>query len=162
LKACAFQIHTTEVEVVLLPFREGRLDVEGEERYLEASRKARLVYHSWRVSGVTEFSVSVLVNVVTTSLILSQILIVARRMNRLGSTVGSFQFKSTLPYRHLLMLLLESSLPLTLLGVTGAVLTGLLDTKGQDNSQAIHAFPIFMVMWTNALVSADLSSFGAS
>lgn len=65
----------------------------------------------------------------------------------------SHTFKSNLPYRQLIAMLLESALPFTLVGVVGAICTGLLDSKNNTYSKALPALPILMVLWTNTLVS---------
>ncbi|KAH6869086.1 hypothetical protein BKA70DRAFT_1491398 [Coprinopsis sp. MPI-PUGE-AT-0042] len=118
----------------------------GEWKKGGAIKRVQLAYKIWRM---TDFSMSVMVNVVTTTLIITRLLMMERKMRNLAKE--STMFRSGLPYRRVIALLLESALPFTLVGIAGVVCAGLLDPINNTYSRAIHAFPILMVAWTNAL-----------
>ncbi|KAH6869084.1 hypothetical protein BKA70DRAFT_378108 [Coprinopsis sp. MPI-PUGE-AT-0042] len=142
----AVQVHAIAVEGMLPLLERGRFDWDDEKHFFEVTQGAQMIHQAWRI---TDFSSSVMVNIVTTTLIGTRILIMRKRMKRLAKT--SAVFTSTLPYGYLTALLLESSLPFTLLGIAGAILTGLLDPASNTYNPAMHAFPIVIVLWTNAL-----------
>ncbi|KAH6902184.1 hypothetical protein BKA70DRAFT_1521291 [Coprinopsis sp. MPI-PUGE-AT-0042] len=118
----------------------------GEWKKGGAIKRVQLAYKIWRMS---DFSMSVMVNVVTTTLIVTRLLMMERKMRNLAKE--STMFRSGLPYRRIIALLLESALPFTLVGIAGLICAGLLDPINNTYSRAIHAFPILMVAWTNAL-----------
>lgn len=74
-----------------------------------------------------------------------------RRMKAVEARSGTF--RSRLPYRRIVALLLESALPFTLIGILGASVTFCMDAKGGAHNWAVYAFPIIMVLWLNSLVS---------
>ncbi|KAH6880272.1 hypothetical protein BKA70DRAFT_1575876 [Coprinopsis sp. MPI-PUGE-AT-0042] len=106
----------------------------------------RATYQFWRVA---DFSMSVAVSVVTTTLIIARLLLLQRRLKNLS--VNSVALRSTLPYRQIIALVLESALPFTLVGVIGAIATAFIDPEGIRNKWALDSFPILLVLWTNAL-----------
>ncbi|KAH6869110.1 hypothetical protein BKA70DRAFT_1578879 [Coprinopsis sp. MPI-PUGE-AT-0042] len=73
------------------------------------------------------------------------------RITDFAMSVGSGIFKSALPYRRLIALLLESALPFTLVGVAGAISTAFIDPFGQKQNKATTIFPLMIVLWTNPL-----------
>ncbi|KAH6902194.1 hypothetical protein BKA70DRAFT_1307434 [Coprinopsis sp. MPI-PUGE-AT-0042] len=103
-------------------------------------------YQFWRAS---DFIMSVAVSVVTTTLIIARLLLLQRRVKNLAG--NSAALRSTLPYRQIIALLLESALPFTLVGVAGAIATAFIDPEGKRNKWAMDASPILLVLWTNAL-----------
>ncbi|KAH6902174.1 hypothetical protein BKA70DRAFT_1521286 [Coprinopsis sp. MPI-PUGE-AT-0042] len=105
------------------------------------------VYQEWRI---TNFSTSVAVNAITTPMICICLILMERKMKRLSERTGAM-FRSALPYRQLLTLLLESALPFTLVGVVGAICTGVIDDTDPTYRHAVHVLPILMVLWINAL-----------
>ncbi|KAH6902159.1 hypothetical protein BKA70DRAFT_1521279 [Coprinopsis sp. MPI-PUGE-AT-0042] len=112
----------------------------------EAIRRAQVTYQWWRI---TDFSMSVVVSIVSTLLISARLFLMERRMTRVAEK--SPTLKSSLPYRQLVAMLLESTLPFILVSIVGAICTGLLDSKNNTYSRALPALPILMVVWTNAL-----------
>ncbi|KAH6869101.1 hypothetical protein BKA70DRAFT_1491422 [Coprinopsis sp. MPI-PUGE-AT-0042] len=112
----------------------------------EIIRQAQTTYQWWRIA---DFSMSVVVSIVSTALISARLFIMERRMTRVAEKSGTLS--SNLPYRQLVAMLLESALPFTLVSIAGAICTGLLDSKTNTYSRALPALPILMVVWTNAL-----------
>ncbi|KAH6902129.1 hypothetical protein BKA70DRAFT_1435291 [Coprinopsis sp. MPI-PUGE-AT-0042] len=114
--------------------------------WLRQLHHARIAYRNWRM---VDFSASILVNVVTTTMIIARLVLMQRKMNQLAS--GSDIFRSELPYRQIITLLLESALPFTLVALAGAIATAFLDPVGGTYRQTVHALPFVMVLWTNAM-----------
>ncbi|KAH6902201.1 hypothetical protein BKA70DRAFT_1568025 [Coprinopsis sp. MPI-PUGE-AT-0042] len=106
----------------------------------------RATYQLWRFA---DFSMSVAVSVATTTLIIARLLLLQRRLKNLSE--NSVALTSTLPYRQIIALVLESALPFTLVGVIGAVATVFIDPEGKRHKWALDSFPILLVLWTNAL-----------
>lgn len=106
------------------------------------------VYQVW--CGI-EFVMSALVNVVTKTFICTRLFLLEKRMKRVAAE--SSMFRSVLPYRQILALVLESALPFTLIGVAGAITAAFLDPANSASAGALYAFPIVTVLWTNGLVS---------
>ncbi|KAH6880274.1 hypothetical protein BKA70DRAFT_1575877 [Coprinopsis sp. MPI-PUGE-AT-0042] len=106
----------------------------------------RATYQLWRFA---DFTMSVAVSVATTTLIIARLLLLQRRLKNLSE--NSVALTSTLPYRQIIALVLESALPFTLVGVIGAVATAFIDLEGKRHKWALDSFPILLVLWTNAL-----------
>ncbi|KAH6902133.1 hypothetical protein BKA70DRAFT_1435294 [Coprinopsis sp. MPI-PUGE-AT-0042] len=92
---------------------------------------------------------SVVVSIVTTVMISARLVLMEKQMKRLALRSGTF--RSVLPYRQVIALLLESAVPFTLVGVAGAIITGLINARNSEYSRAVSVFPFIMVLWTNAL-----------
>ncbi|KAH6880269.1 hypothetical protein BKA70DRAFT_1575873 [Coprinopsis sp. MPI-PUGE-AT-0042] len=101
---------------------------------------------TWRIA---DFTMSVVVSIVTTVLIIARLLLVRKKMQNLGN--DSQALRSTLPYMQIIVLLLESTVPFTLVGATAAIMHGFIDLKENKNMWALDAFPILIVLWTNSL-----------
>ncbi|KAH6902168.1 hypothetical protein BKA70DRAFT_1405173 [Coprinopsis sp. MPI-PUGE-AT-0042] len=115
---------------------------QGEELF----RRARMAYYTWRI---TDFSMSVVVSVVTTTMICARLILMKKKKKHLlqvGSTL-----RSALPYRHIFTIILESSLPFTLVGVASTIRAATLDIKYRTYRRQVHIFPFLVVLWTNAL-----------
>ncbi|KAH6869104.1 hypothetical protein BKA70DRAFT_1491427, partial [Coprinopsis sp. MPI-PUGE-AT-0042] len=110
-------------------------------------RRAHISYQSWRIA---DFSMSVVVSIVTTTMIGARLVLMQRKMERLSEQTGG-TFRSTLPYQQIFALILESALPFTLVGVVTAICAGTIDVRNNTYRWSVHAFPFLMVLWTNAL-----------
>jgi hypothetical protein len=108
-----------------------------------------MAYQFWRI---IDFSMSVVVSVVATTMIGARLLLMERKMKRISEQSGG-SFRSVLPYRQILALILESALPFTLIGVASAICMATMDVKQYTYRRSKHVFPFLMVLWTNALVS---------
>ncbi|KAH6902145.1 hypothetical protein BKA70DRAFT_1229192 [Coprinopsis sp. MPI-PUGE-AT-0042] len=118
-------------------------------RINQAIVRVRAVFRTWRT---IDFSMSVGVNILTTGMITVRLLLMERNMNRISA--HSATFRAGLPYKQIITWLLESALPFTIISVVAAVLSGVNDPTDESGTRkAVHAFPIMMVLWTNALIN---------
>ncbi|KAH6902131.1 hypothetical protein BKA70DRAFT_1567989 [Coprinopsis sp. MPI-PUGE-AT-0042] len=124
----------------------GKKDMLRHWGRFSVCQRAQIVYQVWRT---IDFAMSVVVNAVTTTMIIARLVLMERKMRRLATQ--SATLRSALPYRQVIVLLLESALPFTLVGVASAITTVLMDAKVNTYTRAVHLFPIMMVLWTNAL-----------
>jgi hypothetical protein len=115
----------------------------------ETVGQVHMAYQFWRI---IDFSMSVVVSVVATTMIGARLLLMERKMKRISKQSGG-TFRPALPYRQILTLILESALPFTLIGVASAICIGAMDAREYTYRRSIHVFPFLMVLWTNALVS---------
>ncbi|KAH6869090.1 hypothetical protein BKA70DRAFT_1491410 [Coprinopsis sp. MPI-PUGE-AT-0042] len=109
--------------------------------------QAQRTYHQWRI---TDFLTSVMVSLITTLMIYARLVFMERKMKHLSEQTGG-TFRSALPYRQLLTLLLESALPFTLVGVVSAICTGVIDSMNPTHRHAVRVLPMLMVLWINFL-----------
>ncbi|KAH6880283.1 hypothetical protein BKA70DRAFT_1447330 [Coprinopsis sp. MPI-PUGE-AT-0042] len=114
--------------------------------HLETMERTQSAYQIW--CGI-EFAMSATVSVATTTLICIRLILLERKMKRVAAE--SSAFKSVLPYRQILALLLEATFPFTLVGVVGTIMAGFLDPSTSASSKAMYAFPLVTVLWTNGL-----------
>ncbi|KAH6880287.1 hypothetical protein BKA70DRAFT_1473237 [Coprinopsis sp. MPI-PUGE-AT-0042] len=114
--------------------------------YLETIDRTQSIFQVW--CG-TEFAMSAAVNVATTTLICARLIMVQRKMKRVASE--SSMFRSALPYDQVLTLIVASALPFTLVSLTGATMAAFLDPSSSASTKALNAFPLVMIVWTNAL-----------
>ncbi|KAH6902235.1 hypothetical protein BKA70DRAFT_1521319 [Coprinopsis sp. MPI-PUGE-AT-0042] len=114
--------------------------------HLETIDHTQLVYQIW--CGI-EFAMSVVVSATTTTLICIRLILLERKMKRVAAR--SSAFKSVVPYRQVLALLIESALPFTLVGVAGAIMAVFLNPSSNASTKAMYAFPFVTVLWTNGL-----------
>ncbi|KAH6880280.1 hypothetical protein BKA70DRAFT_1411755 [Coprinopsis sp. MPI-PUGE-AT-0042] len=131
------------VDIIAVP-QKHYSDEERHAIFAKAQNHTLLLLQKWRI---VDFAMSVGVNVVSTTMICARLLLMRREMNHIAAQ--SATFKPTLPYSQLLTILLESALPFTLVGVAGAITTGFMSY--QHYSMAMHAYPLMLVLWINAL-----------
>ncbi|KAH6902122.1 hypothetical protein BKA70DRAFT_1435283 [Coprinopsis sp. MPI-PUGE-AT-0042] len=105
----------------------------------------RSAIQAWRIA---DFAISVLVSVVTTTMISIRLLLMKKEMNRIEKECS--QFKSTLPYRRVITLLVESALPFNLVGAIGAIAMGSIG-HGSCLTWPLAVSSVLMVLWINCL-----------
>ena len=113
----------------------------------QTAGNTQAVYRAWRVAN---FSMSIMINIVTAAMIGARVVFLERKMKRLAQQSGTFQ--PNLPYRKVLGFLLESAIPFTLVGISGAICAGFLDLQSNMPNGALFAYPLLIVLWTNGLV----------
>ncbi|KAH6902120.1 hypothetical protein BKA70DRAFT_1307306 [Coprinopsis sp. MPI-PUGE-AT-0042] len=105
----------------------------------------RSTIQAWRI---TDFAMSVVVSVVTTTMICIRLLLMKKKIDRIGK--GCSQLMSTLPYSRLITFLVESSLPFNVVGAIGAIsMAGI----GHESSLTwgLAFSTVMMVLWINCL-----------
>ncbi|KAH6902128.1 hypothetical protein BKA70DRAFT_1521256 [Coprinopsis sp. MPI-PUGE-AT-0042] len=112
----------------------------------QAFERTAMLYRPWRIA---DFSMSVAVNVVSTTMIVARLLLTRKRVEKVCREVGVL--KVGIPYRRVMRLVLESALPFTVVGVAGAITVGLMNSSSHYGRWLTHAFAFIVVFWSNAL-----------
>lgn len=117
----------------------------------------RKVTLDFKRTGIIDLAASAAISGITTTLILTRLFLAKREIEQLLDGAGEAGlYKSTLPYKRVVMLVLESALPLTLLGVVGAILEASFYGSDTDTAVRMYSDQIMFTLWDNGLVSRPL------
>ncbi|KAH6880291.1 hypothetical protein BKA70DRAFT_1447337 [Coprinopsis sp. MPI-PUGE-AT-0042] len=109
-------------------------------------RLAQAAFQRWYIA---DFTVSVGVSVVTTTMICIRVLLMKRTIERLTGKGEGFQ--SSMPYSRVITPLLESALPFTLVGVAAAISTAISTAHSGRDKVASDVYLVMLVIWYNSL-----------
>ncbi|KAH6902121.1 hypothetical protein BKA70DRAFT_1567982 [Coprinopsis sp. MPI-PUGE-AT-0042] len=118
------------------------LDADG---ITQDQQLRRSTIQAWRIA---DFATSVLVSAVTTTMICIRLVLMKKEMKRVEEACS--QFKSAIPYRRVITLLVESALPFNVVGAVGAIS---MASIGHDSSltRAVILSTVMTVVWINCL-----------